>query len=150
MRKDGGELRRELAMEHNRLRVGVVEQVAQLFLDVPVVHVDGDGPELERRQHGFHVLDAVIEVEGDVVARTDALRLEVVGEPVRAVLGVGEGEPSIAAHERLVVGHGVDDLLPQVGEVVFHQRLIIRCGPITRSAGERRRRRPAVRRWRAR
>ena len=62
-----------------------------------------------------------IEVQRDVVAGADAALGEHVREPVDPVLGVGIGQTAIAAHERLSVGHRVDDLLPQIGEVVLHR-----------------------------
>ena len=83
------ELRRELAVEHDRLGVGVVEEVAQLVLDVAVVHVDRHRAELERGEHALEVLDAVVEVERDVVAGADAEPGEVVREPVGALVGRG-------------------------------------------------------------
>ena len=43
-------------------RVGVVEEVPQLVLDVAVVHVDRNRAQLERGEHPFEVLDRVVEV----------------------------------------------------------------------------------------
>ena len=57
--------------------VGVVEQVAQLVLDVAVVDVDRDGPELEGGEHRLEVLGAVGQVDADVVAGPDALGSQV-------------------------------------------------------------------------
>ncbi len=85
---DRVERRCELAVVHDRARVGVVQEVPQLVLAVAVVHVDGDGPELERREHALEVLGAVVEVERDVVAGTDAEAGEVVGEPGGARVGL--------------------------------------------------------------
>ena len=48
---DLGDLVAELAVEQQRLGVGVVEQVDELVLEVAVVHVDGDAAHLERRVH---------------------------------------------------------------------------------------------------
>ena len=79
-----GEQRRELAVEHDRLGVGVVEQVLQLVFDVPVVHVDRHRAQLVRREHRLDVLDAVHEVDGHVIAGADAVRGEVVREAVGA------------------------------------------------------------------
>ena len=55
-----------------------------------------------------------------MVAGADAVGGEDVREPVGALVGLGVGEPAIAADERLVVGHGVGDPFPQVGEVELH------------------------------
>src|SRR5262249_30687882 len=49
-----------------------------------------------------------------------ALISEVVGEAVRPLVGLGVREAPLAADERLPLWGGVDDLLPQVGEVVLH------------------------------
>ena len=58
-----------------------------------------------------------------MVAGPDAARGEHVREPGRArVVELGEREPPVAAHERLVVGHGVGDALQQIGEVELHRR----------------------------
>ena len=50
---------------------------------------------------------------------------EVVGEPVDARVGLGVGEPDVAADQRFAVGNGVDDPFPQVGEVVLHRRNLV-------------------------
>ena len=95
-----GELRRELAVEDHGACVGVVEEVPQLLLDVAIVHVDRDRTELERGEHPFEVLDAVVQVQRDVVARADAAAGEHVGELRGALVGLREREPSGPAHER--------------------------------------------------
>ena len=118
--RDRGELGCELTVEHDRARVGVVEQVAQLVLDVAVVDVDRHRAQLERGEHHFEVLDRVVEVAGDVVAGPDAALGERVGQAGRPRVLLGEGQPAIGAHQRLVIGHRVGDAFPQVGEVVLH------------------------------
>ena len=72
-RTDRAQLRRELLVKHDRAGVAVGEQVPQLVLDVAVVDVDRDRAQLERGQHRLEVLDRVVEVDRDVVARPDAL-----------------------------------------------------------------------------
>ena len=52
--------------------------------------------------------------------RTDATSRERVREPGRALVFLREREAPVAADERGVVGHGVGDALPQVGEVELH------------------------------
>ena len=111
-------------MVHDRLHVGVVEQVAQLVLHVAVVHVHRDGADLERREHALEVLDRVVEVERDVVARPDALVREVVGETVHPLVDGRIGETAFTADQRLGVGDGVGHPLPQVREVEFHVSLV--------------------------
>ena len=111
----------ELRLVHEGHRVAVVEEVDELLLDVPVVHVDGDGPQLEGGEHRLDELDAVVRVDGDVVPLADALGGEVVGEPVGPILQLGEGDPPVAADEGGAVGHHVDGVLDEVGEVERHR-----------------------------
>jgi len=56
----------ERGVEHEGLGIGVVEQVSEILVEVPVVHVDGDTPHLERCVLGFEVLVAVVEVQPDL------------------------------------------------------------------------------------
>ena len=53
-------------MEHERLAVGVLEQVEQLVVKVAVVDVDRDVAPLEGGELRLGVLDAVVEVEPDL------------------------------------------------------------------------------------
>ena len=48
-------------------------------------------------------------------------RCEDVREAGRALVGLAISEPAVAADERFVVGDGVGDALPQVGEVELHR-----------------------------
>src|SRR5262249_31028255 len=59
---DGVDARRELVVEDEGNRVGIVEQVVQLLLDVSVVHVDRHRAELERGEHPLEVLRRVVEL----------------------------------------------------------------------------------------
>ena len=59
-------------MEEQRLGVGVVEEVDELVLEVPVVHVHRDAAHLERRVQALEVLVAVVEVRRDLGARLRA------------------------------------------------------------------------------
>ena len=111
---------RELAVVDDRLEVGVVEEVLQLLLHVPVVHVHRHGPGLVGRQRRLDPLDAVGAVDADVVAGGDALRLEVVGELVGPGLQLRVGAALVADHEDLAISDRVDRVLEQVGDVVRH------------------------------
>ena len=55
-----------------------------------------------------------------MVLLADALGGEVVGEPVGPVLELGEGDPPVAADEGRAIGHRVDGVLHEVGEVEGH------------------------------
>src|SRR4051812_30759549 len=87
----------------------VVVQVTQLALDVPVVDVDGDGPQLERCEHAFDVLRTVDQLQADRVTRTDARTGQMIGEAVGTLVDLPVGEPPVADDEdlavRVCVGH---------------------------------------------
>ena len=57
-----------------------------------------------------------------MIAGADAARRERVREAGRPLVDLGEGEPAVAAHERLVIGHRVGDPFPEIGEVELHRR----------------------------
>ena len=100
--------------------VGVVEEVVELALDVAVVDVDGDRADLDDREHRDDVLDAVLGVDRDVVARPHPLRLQVVREPVGVGLQLGVGDDPVPDLHGGVVGRGVDGVLEEVSDVDGH------------------------------
>lgn len=55
-----------------------------------------------------------------MVAGTDAVRLQVVGEAIGPLLHLGVGAPLPVADEVLAVGEVVDGVLEQIGEVEVH------------------------------
>ena len=118
---DGPDAGRELAVEDDGLEVGVVEQVAQLLLDVAEVHVHRDGAHLVGRQRRLDPLDAVGAVDADVVAGLDALGDQVVGELVGPRLELPVGAPLVAHHQDLSIGHRVHGVLEEVRDVVRHE-----------------------------
>ena len=126
--------RREFVVDDHGDRVGVGEEVLQLFLDVAVVHVDRDRAQLERREHCFQVLRGVVEVERDVVARANAARREHVREARGPFVELAEGQPALAAHEGEVIGNRVGDALDEIGDVELHWRGRYRSA---RRSGER-------------
>ena len=111
LRQDGGDAVGELGVVDDAHEVGVVVEVAQLLLDVPEVHVDRHGADLEQREHRLEVLGAVHHVAADVVARTDADGLEVVRQPVGPLVELAEGQPAALGVQRLAVRDVVDDVL---------------------------------------
>ena len=117
---DGGDARGELAVEDEGFEVGVVAEVAELFLDVAEVDVDGGGGELEGGEGALEVLVAVVEVEADAVAGADALLLEVVGELGGARVEVAEGEAAVGVDDGFAVGDCVGYGFHEVGELVLH------------------------------
>ncbi len=117
---DGGDAGPELLAVDEADQIGVVEEVAQLLLDVAVVDVDGHGADLEDGEHRLHPLDAVGRVDADVLARLDAVGGEVVGEAVGPLLELAEGADIVAADEGGLVGDDVGGVLEEIGEVVGH------------------------------
>ncbi len=95
------------AVEDEHLGVGVLEQIGELVLEVPVVHVHVHRPGLQRPVHGLQELVAVVQVERDFRARLDAVRGESRREPRRSLV---EGLPRVspvALHDRGAVRQGV-------------------------------------------
>ena len=89
-------------MEQQDLGVGVREEVDQLVLEVPVVHVDRRAAALPRGEDALHVLDRVVEVARDlpVVARARAPGTPPPGarrgRPTRPSCGCGHPGPARA------------------------------------------------------
>jgi hypothetical protein len=117
MREHGGDARRELAVEDQRRRLRVREEIAQLLLDIAEVDVHRGGADLERRQRALDVLVAVVQVEGDAVARPHAARLQRVREPCGALVELCEGEPPVAVDQRVALRHRVGDEFEDVREL---------------------------------
>lgn len=118
----------ELAVEDQRRQVGVPVEIDQLFLDVTVVDVHRNDPGLEGPQDRLEILDPVVEVQPQVLARPDPRADQMVGDPVGGGVQLRVREPPLRARtgmvdvqERLAVGHRVDDRLEQVGKVVLHR-----------------------------
>ena len=107
-------------VEHQALEVGVVEDVVELTGDVAVVHVDRDGAHLEDREQGDHVLDAVLGVEADVVARADPARGQEVRELVALGLQLGVRDRAVTHLHGRLVGSRVDGMFEEVGDVQGH------------------------------
>ena len=116
--------RRELPLVDERLQVGVGQQVPELVLDVAVVDVDPDGPQLEDGPCGLDPLDRVVGVNADVVPRPDSLRRQMMGQAVGPRLHLGVGPPLAVGHQVLTLRVGVDGRLEQVGEVELHRHEI--------------------------
>ena len=100
--------------------VGVVEDVVELALDVAVVHVDHDGPDLEDREQRDDVLDAVLGVDPDMVAGSHAAALEEVREPVGVGLQLGVRHDPVGDLDDAAVRNDVDGVLEEIGDVEGH------------------------------
>jgi hypothetical protein len=101
-------------------QVGVPQVIRQFVAQVPVVDVDGSGPELDGGEQRFHGLDGVAGVEADMVTGTDPLGGQVVGQPVRLVFELGVRDLAVAEDQRDPVREGIDGMLEQVGHVQCH------------------------------
>src|SRR6185437_15434677 len=104
--------------DHARLRV--LQQVAELLLAVAEVHVERHRAQLERREDGLHVLDAVAQVHGDRGPRADAQPGERRREARGPGVEVGPGSLALTVHDRHPLAYRVGDELPEAGEVVQH------------------------------
>ena len=117
-------------MVDHRRGAGVVEQVGELVGDVAVVDVERGGPGQRGAEGPLEVLDAVVEVQADVVlpglpplqlralaVHRDALGEEVVGQPVRPLTDLGVGPAARAGHHAGPVTAGDGDVGEQRGEV---------------------------------
>jgi hypothetical protein len=112
--------RRQVLVVDERAQVGVAQVIRQLALQAAEVDVDGDRPELDRRQQRRHRLDRVTGVEADVPARADALGGQVVGEPVGLVLELAVGDLQVAVDQRDPVGERVGGVLEDIGHIQCH------------------------------
>lgn len=118
----------ELRVEDQRHQIRVPVEVDQLLLHVTVVDVDRHDPCLQAAQHGLHVLDAVVEVQSEVLAGADAAVDQVMGDAIRRRVELRVRQTALRArarmvdvHERLAARNHVDDRLEQVGKVVLHR-----------------------------
>ena len=93
-------MRPELGFEDERDEVGVVEEVAQLLVDVAVVDVDRHRAGLEAAEHRLDPLGAVERVDADVLAGPDADVAEVVRDRFARSSSSRVGEAAVAGDER--------------------------------------------------
>jgi hypothetical protein len=112
--------RRELTRVDQPDQVGIVEQIAELVLDVAVVDVDPDRAQLEDRPERLDPLDRVVGVDAHVVARPDALRRQVVRELVRARVHLRVRAALAFGDQVLALRKRVDGVLEQIGEIELH------------------------------
>ena len=112
----------EVGLGHHELQISVVEQVVELFVDVPEVDVDRHRPHLEGGQGELDVLVAVIEVASDEVPGADPEADQRVRQLVGPGVELGKGEPHLVPRRRSddqgrCVRRGVDHCFENVGEV---------------------------------
>jgi hypothetical protein len=109
---------RRVVDEH--LGLAVVEQVAQLGVEVPVVDVDRDGAVLERAVLGDQVLRRVVQVQADGGPVPESEGPESAREPGSLLVELGVADATITLDDGIDVGRRVGDLLPHRGEVDEH------------------------------
>ena len=119
-RRDLGHQRHELLVHDGDLGVGVVEQVAQLFLAVAIVDVGRNQRRLHRRVHALHVRGMVVCVDRDLALPRRPLREHPGADVARAPLQRLPGQMLAALHQRLALGTGRGDDIERVGQVVGH------------------------------
>ena len=112
----------ELGPVHEYHEVGVVEEVAQLVVDVAKVDVHRRGPQLEGGHHGLDPLGAVVGMDADVAVPAHACLGQVVGQAGGPLVELTVGQAAVAADEALAVGDGVGHPLEQVSQVPTHVR----------------------------
>ena len=107
-----------LALVHERDHVGVVEEVAQLLLDVAEVDVHHARPDLVDGEHRLDPLDAVRREDADVLAGLARRRpASAWASRFARVFELGVGDAPAAVDDRDAVGDLVGGELEQVGEV---------------------------------
>ena len=106
----------QAGVEHDRFAVGVLEQVVEFVVEVPVVHVHRSDPRLERRVLRDQVLGAVVHEHADLRAQTHALGSVGRGHPGRLVVVLRPGDLSITVGDRGRRRHGVGMGLEDVGK----------------------------------
>ena len=102
-------------MEHDRLAAGVGQDVEQFTLEVPVVDVDRDRPDLERGEVGLQVLDRVVHHQCDGRARREPDVGEVGGDPAGPIVEVAPGADPIALDDGVRIGRLARQRFPDVG-----------------------------------
>ena len=90
------------------------DELCKLLAHITVVDVHRNSPQLEGREHRLQELDAVVKVQADVVASSDAGPGEAVGQSGRPEVQVPVRQAVLAAHQRLAVGNGVGNALEEV------------------------------------
>ena len=121
-----GDERPVLPLVDERDDVGVVEEVAQLLLDVAEVDVHRRRADLVDREHRLDPLDAVRRVDADVVAGlARPRRWSVCASRFARSSSSRVGDPPALVDDRDAVGHLVGGELEQVGEVEVSRSSVI-------------------------
>src|SRR5262249_37633640 len=106
------ERRRERRVEHQCLRISVVEQVQKLVGPVAIVYVERRQPDLERREQRLEILGRVVQKRADARAVLQTAVDEVLRERLRALLELAPSASTRAADLRGALRNGARDGLP--------------------------------------
>ena len=93
----------ELDIEEHDRRIGIVEDVEQLFFEVAVINVHMRQAAFEAGGETFHVFRLVAQVEAGLVADLCAAGQQVARHPVGPGRHVGPGNAAIAMDQRHVL-----------------------------------------------
>ena len=123
----------ERAVEHQRPRAGVLQEVEKFLVDVAVVDVERCHTRLERADHGFEILVAVVEVDAKMILaglpipQLVALGVdaespvdEEIGEPTAAVGELPVADAPVAEDDGFAVGNRLGDGFVDGGEIEGH------------------------------
>ena len=110
----------ERRVEHECLGIGVVEEVPQLVVEVPVVDVDRHAANLECPVLRLEVLVPVVHVQPDLGVMTKTGRGVRGGESCGAVVVLGPCPDRGSVHHSGRLWNGVGDGLPDGGVVQLH------------------------------
>ncbi len=116
-RRDTG---RELRIVHEHHQIGILEQIAELGLDVAIVDVDRDRAQLVRREDRLDELVTVEAVDADVIPGSHALGREVMRQPVRALLQLRVRARLVGDDEGDPIGNAVDNVFGEICDVPRH------------------------------
>ena len=130
LRANGVYMSRQGAVEDQRPRPRVVQEIDELRVHIAVVHVERRHPRLVRAHHRFQVLVAVVQVDAQVIlaglpirkriplgVQAEAAAVQIVGEPARAVGEFAVADAPVAKDDRLAIRHRLGDGLVYGGEV---------------------------------
>ena len=131
---------REGRVEHDRLRVGVVEEIDELIGHIAVVRIDRRKARLEGGEIGLKVFRGVVEIGGDLGLPGQPTVQKPARQAIGAAVKVAPGDdpitPDLGGAIRDGIGHG----FPQVGIVPHNHDATPRVSSLARigpTAGRR-------------
>ena len=118
----------EHGVEHDRFRVGVIEQIEDLFGCVAIVGIHRRHRRFERTHHRLEVLGRVVEVTGELALMGHATVEQICGQRIRALLELSPGEHTLTLNLTWAIGHPRRHRRKDLGNVpVRHRSPTSRC-----------------------